>query len=306
MFNRPVMLSLFLGASCFACTTDSTQAVTASTASTVSETPVDMTTPPAVEEVLPTIKPAITQPEDAADPCLGRFEDIDGQSSVVDRAGGSELLLAAADGRLQDTKDLVEAGKTVTNTAPDTQMSALLVWALRGCSEGVRVVLPASKFPHSLDSAEVLSTVVATDDLGLVKVLFEAGAEVNTSTVWGDSPIMSARSEELFDYLLAQGADLGTVNDVGLSVLGSIAAFSENRDFLPHVVEVIGADLRCSDITQLAYAEDPPELEALRTALGILETADGCSEEKRAQSLSVSVLDAGHETAGGLLEDVGW
>ena len=130
------------------------------------------------EELLQLINPITSRPVAIATPCSGRFEDMADQGSVFERTAASELAVAA-DGRLQDTVELVAAGEVVADLDPDTKLSALLIWALRGCSVGVEAVLPASVFPNSLDSADVLRAAVEMDDLLLVEQLFRTGVDAN-------------------------------------------------------------------------------------------------------------------------------
>ncbi len=125
-------------------------------------------------------------------------------------------------------------------------------------------------------------------------------------TAWGETSIMSAQSTAVFDHLLSQGAGLTLMTDDGPSVLASIAAFSNNSDILPHIVQAVGANLRCLDISHLAFATDQPEIESLRIALRILNSSDRCANEKREFPLSSSVHDAGHPAASALLVEAGW
>lgn len=77
---------------------------------------------------------------------------------------------------------------------------------------------PASvRIPNASNDAP-LNRAAETGDLRLVRILLEAGAEIDRKGRWGNTPLMSAAEnscQDVISYLLDEGADPTIVNEKG-------------------------------------------------------------------------------------------
>ena len=167
-------------------------------------------------------------------------------------ANASALLQAAASGRLDEVKALLELGVDANATSTDKNArSALIIAAAAGHLETVRVLLDAGANMESADSAGLtaLNWAALRGRNQVAELLLEGGAYVNTTDNNGVSPLLYAvgtRNIGLLRLLMARGADPDVISEANRMTPLLVAV--ENDDstvavlLLDHGANVNGAN----------------------------------------------------------------
>lgn len=154
--------------------------------------------------------------------------------SVAVGFGTPTPLIAAAqnwggrdDGNIEAVKVLIARGAGQNVNVKDNEQRTALYYAVKGGKrEMVADILTAKpdlsfRYPVSNGNILYFATQVAPPDI--VKLLVDAGADVNATDKDGTTPLMSAASRRDVDsvkYLLEHGADFRTKMPAGLTALG--------------------------------------------------------------------------------------
>jgi len=202
---------------------------------------------------------AATFDDDMVKPLLDAGPAINAQ----DKAGATALLLACIIGRRPSLVSLLIAAHADVNLADKTGRTPLLGAAaidnrngLFGATslEIVQQLINAKADVKARSAANETSLMLAirAEREDLVKLLLEAGADINVINSDGDSaltiaarmhgstrrPVYYNRSESLVDRLLKAGARVRTRNKAGESVLTLMSA-KAGRDDLPIIHSII-------------------------------------------------------------------
>ena len=161
--------------------------------------------------------------------------------------GNSPLLLASISGELTSMTKLVEAGADVraTNAGRST---CLMFAAYHGHTDAVRylVGLPEVDLNHQdMSNYTALHFAVEQKHTDVVEVLIDAGADIETKNVDGNSPLLLASiSGELttMTKLVEAGADVRATN-AGRSTCLMFAAYNGHTDAVRYLVGLPEVDL---------------------------------------------------------------
>ena len=101
----------------------------------------------------------------------------------------------------------------------DRRGQTLLHYAVMGgYTEIVKTLKKDGADPNETDENRRTALHWATanqNDLALLQVLLDAGADPNAQNAWGETPLHLAQSEEAYDLLLRMGADPNIKNMAG-------------------------------------------------------------------------------------------
>ena len=128
----------------------------------------------------------------------------------------------------------------------------------------------------------VLHRAVLSLDAASVEALIAAGLDPNAEISNGTTPLLYARSREIFDALLAAGADIRAQTDNGLTVLHTAARWSDAAS----VEALIAAGLDPNARTDWGYT--------------VLHSAAGALDAASVETLIAAGLDPNAETSRGL------
>ncbi len=155
------------------------------------------------------------------DPKLRSSTQLDPESALDD------LMFAAAHGRVNIVKALLEAGADVNARSDVHDSTAVMLAAGNGHVDVVKVLLEAGADIEERDRAgrTTLAFAAGLDDVEIVKILLDAGADVNAKDGLGTTPLMWAVSEgqaDIVKVLLDAGADVHAKNSNGYTALSLI------------------------------------------------------------------------------------
>ena len=169
--------------------------------------------------------------------------DIDTKDDV----GCSPLHLASRSGELTTVKMLVKAGADVRAT-DDRRYTCLIFAAYLGLTDTVRylVSLPEVDLNHQqINNHTALNAAVYKKHADVVQVLIDAGADIETKSDQGLSPLhLASRSGELttVKMLVEAGADVRARNTKGDTCL-LLAAYYGYTDTVRYLVSLPKVDL---------------------------------------------------------------
>lgn len=153
-------------------------------------------------------------------------------------AGYTPLLYACTRNNFKIAKMLVEAGADVNVT--NDLVSPLCRGALAGDAELVGLLLQKGADPNLTTTGG--SPLDYSRNLTITKMLVEHGANINfKNPTEGFTPLMSAISRgDILSakYLIAHGADIGSVDSFGRTAL-SIARERKNKEIENLLVDII-------------------------------------------------------------------
>ena len=156
-----------------------------------------------------------------------------------DAYGQSALCWAATRGDTKSASLLLQNGAN-PNVSPTKGHTALQSAAQSGCSACIELLLGAGAEVDYQGAAKMTAlhiAVVRHDDVGIVRQLIQAGAEIDLQADLGASPLLYAcihGHTRVAEYLIEQGADIQQVWPSGEGVL--LAACWSNN---PEIVRLV-------------------------------------------------------------------
>jgi len=156
----------------------------------------------------------------------------------ADESGGpaTPLYLAVIGGHLAAAKLLIERGANV-NAAPTPLGPAIMPAVAQRRIDLIKLLLAAGANPNSQRSGETVLHIAARSGcLDCVKVLVEAGADVNAKTKQGQTPIHLAKrggKHEVADYLMSHGVVVPTPAPISMKLAS--ADVEKGRTYFTHV-----------------------------------------------------------------------
>ena len=173
-----------------------------------------------------------------------------------DRNSRTPILHAAANGAPLEIYELLKkAGADINGTTRQGASPLMVALESNTGTEAFEALLRAGANPNhqGLDTISILMSAIASQDINIVRLLLNYGADPNLPTWDGLTPMMLAaqriRSNDMFEALVASGANLDNQSNQGITAL-MIAATSGNAVAIESLVE-LGADLEAADIEGL-------------------------------------------------------
>lgn len=172
-----------------------------------------------------------------------------GDAKVLNRGNkdGKTPMIFAAEANSPEIIKLLRKKGADPNIYDANQKTPLLIAAQNNSLEGVRVILqdmgdtspPAN--PDLSDSSGETAVLAATrnGNKEILKLLKDAGANLNQSNVEGTTPLIFATSQknkELLDYLISLGADINQLGQLGKTPL-IYALDSKDYDFAKYLLD---------------------------------------------------------------------
>ena len=190
-----------------------------------------------------------------ADPAVFQvFIDAGADIETKDENGRSPLLRASVSGELNVVKMLVEAGADVLVTG-NKGRTCLLLAAFFGHTETVRYLvglegLQGVKLNHKCDGdSSALLDAVHENHADVVKVLIDAGADIETRDKHSRTPLMYAcknGSQPIVKMLVAAGAEVRATTSKGATSL-ILAAYHGHTETVRYLVGLPQVDLSHKD-----------------------------------------------------------
>ncbi|KAJ3190679.1 hypothetical protein HK101_008470 [Irineochytrium annulatum] len=144
-------------------------------------------------------------------------------------------------------------------TAPPQSLTTIAEALAAGNVEACKRIIKASPedvTKHFEQGKTALHLAVAKGNLGIVKTLLEAGADVDAKDQGGYTPVMCARDVEVIKCLVDGGADMHATNLHGSTVLHCLArgCFAASMEKLQDSPSFCSTDLKKPHVAELIHA----------------------------------------------------